>query len=121
MIGIYQDSFVDYLKDNLGGKIKVSSKNIITPCPWCEYKKDKDHYHMYISIEAPIFHCFHASCERGGNIRKLVTKIAGHDISESFVDKKAVEEARKRADVFEDKSAQKIKVILPEYGKTYTF
>jgi len=117
MIGIYQDNFVDYLKDNLGGKIKISSKNIIMPCPWCEFQQDKDHYHMYVSLEAPIFHCFHASCERGGNLRKLMRKIAGHDISDTFVDKKAAEEARKRAEVFEDKTVQKVKVKVPPLNK----
>ncbi|GAG02610.1 unnamed protein product, partial [marine sediment metagenome] len=61
MIGIYQDSFKQFLEDNLG-EVKETSKNFIVPCPWCELDEDKDHYHMYISTEAPIFHCFHASC-----------------------------------------------------------
>lgn len=115
MIGIYQDSFVDYLKDNLGNHIKVSSKNIIVPCPWCEYNQQKDHYHMYISLEAPIFHCFHASCERGGNLRKLLKRIAGHDISDTFVDKRTLEEARKQAQIF--KEVGQTKIILPELNK----
>ena len=117
MIGIYQDNFVDYLKKNLGENIKVSSKNIIMPCPWCEYPSDKDHYHMYVSLEAPIFHCFHATCERGGNLRKLMRKIAGHDISDTFVDKVAAAEARKRAEVFEDKTMEKVNVKIPPLNK----
>jgi len=115
MIGIYQDSFVEYLKDNLGDKIKITSKNIVVPCPWCEYKKEKSHYHMYISLEAPIFHCFHASCERGGTLRKLLKRIAGHDISDTFVDKKKFDELQKQSQVFTED--HKTKIILPELNK----
>ena len=87
MIGIYQDEFVDYLKNKLGDHIKTSSKNIICPCPWCEYGEDKNHYHMYISIEIPIFHCFHANCEQSGSLKKFLSKLEGHDISDEFIDK----------------------------------
>ena len=79
MIGIYQDSFKKYLEDNLG-EFKLTSKNIITKCPWCEYGQDKDHYHLYISLEAPIFHCFHGGCEKGGVLSKFLRKVAGHEI-----------------------------------------
>jgi len=113
MIGIYQDSFKQYLKDNLG-EVKMTTKNFIVPCPWCEYPRDKDHYHMYISIEAPIFHCFHASCEAKGNLRKFLRKIQGHDISNTFIDKKALEEAKKRQKVFEDKEVEQSDVIIPK-------
>jgi len=117
MIGIYQDNFIDYLKDNLGDHIKISAKNIITPCPWCEYKKEKDHYHMYISIEAPMFHCFHASCEQSGNLKKLLKKIEGHDISDVFVDKKRLEELSKRREIFIDKETESVKVFVPPLNK----
>ena len=116
MIGIYQDSFKQYLEDNLG-KVKTSSKNFIVPCPWCEYQQDKDHYHLYIALEAPIFHCFHASCGMGGNLRKLLRKIAGHDISDVFVDKKTMEEARRKAEVFKDKDSSKIVIRTPTLNK----
>lgn len=96
MIGIYQDDFIDYLKDNLGDKIKTTSKNIICPCPWCEYGQDKDHYHLYISLEIPIFHCFHAGCEQSGILRKFIKKIAGHDITDKFVDKEKISEMTKK-------------------------
>lgn len=86
MIGIYEDSFMDFLKNSLGEEIKISSTNIICKCPWCEYGKVKDHYHCYISLEAPIFHCFHAGCEKSGNIRKFIKKINGVDNSDNFVD-----------------------------------
>jgi hypothetical protein len=36
MIGIYQDSFKQYLEDNLG-EVKETSKNLIVACPWCEF------------------------------------------------------------------------------------
>jgi len=117
MIGIYQDSFGDYLEDKLGVKIKLSSKNIICPCPWCEYQKKKDHYHMYISLEAPIFHCFHASCEQSGTLRKFLKRLEGHDISETFVDKRQFEEITKKRDIFVDKEEETIKISLPKLNR----
>lgn len=110
MIGIYQDDFLEFLKQNLGEPIKITGKNIIVRCPWCEYQKEKDHYHMYISIEAPIFHCFHASCEQSGLLPKLVKRIQGHDISDSFIDKTKVDEYSKKRDVLVDKD-EKLKGI----------
>ena len=89
MIGIYQDSFKKYLEDNLGS-VRETSKNLIVPCPFCEYGKDKDHYHLYISLEVPIFHCFHGGCEVGGVLGKLMRKIAGHDVSDAFIDKEVI-------------------------------
>lgn len=117
MIGIYQDNFIDYLKDNLGDHIKVSAKNIICPCPFCEYQKEKDHYHMYISLEAPMFHCFHASCEQSGNLKKFLKKIEGHDISDVFVDKKRLEELSKQREIFVDKEKESFKVMIPPLNK----
>jgi hypothetical protein len=118
MIGIYQDSFVDYLKNKLGASnIKTSSKNIIAPCPWCEYNEDKKHYHLYISLDAPIFHCFHASCEKSGNIKKLLRFMEGHDISDKFVDKEALNEASKKQHVFKDNEVVQKRIILPPLNK----
>lgn len=113
MIGIYQDSFKQFLIDNLG-EVKMTSKNFIVPCPYCEYPQEKDHYHMYISMEAPIFHCFHATCEQKGNLRKLLRKIQGHDISDAFVDKKALDQAKIRKQVFEDKEVEQHDLIIPK-------
>lgn len=111
MIGIYHDDFVTYLKDNLGDPIKTTSKNIVVRCPWCEYNKESGHYHLYISLEAPIFHCFHASCEQRGTIKKLLKKIQGHDISEKFVSRDALNNFSKQ-NVF--KPEEKKKVIIPK-------
>ena len=36
MIGVYRDSFIDMLKETLGEPIKITNKNIICRCPWCE-------------------------------------------------------------------------------------
>jgi len=113
MIGIYQDSFVDYLRDMLGDHIKTSSKNIITPCPFCELGKEKSHYHMYISLEAPIFHCFKGECEESGNLRKLLKRIEGRDISKQFIDQKKLEEFSQRREVFVDKEKEIHKIFLP--------
>ena len=112
MIGIYQDSFIDYLEDKLGNT-KTSAKNIILPCPWCEYQKTKHHYHMYISLEAPIFHCFHANCEQSGTLRKFLKRLEGHDISEKFVDKKQFEEIKRKSEVFVDKEQDKLHIKMP--------
>jgi hypothetical protein len=108
MIGIYQDSFKKYLEDNLG-EFKLTSKNIITKCPWCEYGQEKDHYHLYISLEAPIFHCFHGGCEKGGVLSKFLRKVAGHDNSETFVDRTQAKEI-KTSRVFKEISEPTIKM-----------
>jgi hypothetical protein len=113
MIGIYQDSFVDYLTKHLGS-VKTSSKNLIIPCPWCEFGEKKDHYHLYISLEAPIFHCFHADCEKSGLLGKLLKHLEGHDISDSFVDKKILEQARTKKNIFENLEKGRKELILPE-------
>jgi len=110
LIGIYQDSFKQYLEDNLG-EFKLSVRNIITKCPWCEFGQEKDHYHLYISLEAPIFHCFHAGCEKGGKLNKFLSKIAGHDVSDAFIDKEKVAEYKSKK-VFEQKTGTQ--VILPK-------
>jgi hypothetical protein len=110
LIGIYQDSFKKYLEDNLG-EFKLTSKNIITKCPWCEFGQDKDHYHLYISLEAPIFHCFHGGCEKGGVLSKFLRKVAGHDNSDTFVDKNKAKEIKVQK-VFKEKSEPRI--ILPK-------
>jgi len=113
MIGIYQDDFIDYLRDNLGDHIKTTSKNIIIPCPWCEYGQEKDHYHLYIGLDAPIFHCFHGGCEIGGILSKLMRKIAGHDVSDAFIDKDRVKEYEKLKNVFVEKDEKLKGIKLP--------
>jgi hypothetical protein len=114
MIGIYQDEFIDYLKANFGeNKVKLSSKNIIISCPWCEYQKDKQHYHLHIALEAPMFHCFWSTCEESGNLKKLIRKIEGHDISSNFVDKEKLKEYRKKQ-VFIDKDEKRQYIKVPQ-------
>jgi hypothetical protein len=110
LIGIYQNSFKKYLEDNLS-EVKETSKNLIVACPWCEYGETKDHYHLYISLEAPIFHCFHGGCEIGGVLGKFMKKVAGHDNSDTFVDKTKIVEAKSQ-NVFKDKTQSK--VIIPK-------
>ena len=72
MIGIYQDSFVEYLRETLGDPIQVKTKSIICRCPWCEFGEEKNHYHLWISTESPIFNCFH--CNDGHGIIKNLIK-----------------------------------------------
>jgi hypothetical protein len=119
MIGIYLDEFRDYLKDALG-HIKITNRNIIVPCPFCEYQKEKSHYHLYIALDAPIFHCFHAGCEESGILKKLIQRIEGHDISESFIDADKLKEFRKKRDVFVDQDEKLQKIFLPDL-KTYKY
>lgn len=115
MIGIYQDSFVDYLKNKVGdNRVKVTSKNIIMPCPYCEFNaQDKDHYHMYVSIEVPIFHCFHANCEKSGTLKKLLKTLEGHDISDQFVDKDLLKESITKREIFDDHEVKQRKIYVP--------
>ena len=113
---IYQESFIQFLKERLGDPVSVKSKNIICKCPWCEYGKKKDHYHMYISTEAPIFHCFHAGCGQSGVISKLIKKIEGKDLSETFVIKEKIQENIKEKVKF-TKSVD-IKYTLPTIDET---
>ncbi len=121
MIGIYQDDFIDYLKDNLGVEPKTTNKNIIVPCPWCEYGQEKDHYHLYIGLDAPIFHCFHGGCEVGGVLSKFMRKVAGHDVSDAFIDKEKVKEYEKLKNVFVEKDEKLKGIKLPEVKpKMYT-
>jgi hypothetical protein len=111
MIGIYKDSFLTFLKDN-SHDVTTSRKNIIMPCPWCELNERKKYYKLYISLELPIFHCFRASCEQSGNIKKLVQKISGSSDTDQYVDPDAFSNLNK-PNVFEDKEEQNLSYILP--------
>lgn len=88
MIGIYNDDFIKFLNDYCGKEnVKIKSSNIIIPCPWCEYRMNKKHYHLWISTDIPIFNCFHSGCPmKSGIIPQLVKKITGVDMSNKFVD-----------------------------------
>jgi len=114
MIGIYQDNFIDYLNKS-GLHPKVNNKNIIISCPFCELGQKKDHYHLHISKEIPIFHCFQSECEKKGTLRKLLTAIEGHDISTKFIDKVTLENFKQKRNVFTDDNVQ-TKVFLPQLG-----
>ena len=114
MIGIYDDKFVQYLRDNIGDPIKTTSKNIVCRCPWCEYGKTKSHYHLYISLEAPIFHCFFGSCNEGGVLAKLLKKIEGKDISSKFVDEEKIKEnVKKRISLTYERVEKQKELIVP--------
>lgn len=114
MIGIYNDSFINYLKQYLGESIKITSKNLICACPFCgEHTQVKSHYHLYISIEAPIFHCFNASCEASGSISKLCKKLEGKDVSEKYIDKEKIKELQKN-NIKLSIPKEKKKLIIPE-------
>ena len=119
MIGIYQDGFVDYLKSYLGDRVKTSGKNIIAPCPYCgEHKQNKKHYHLFISKQAPCFHCFHSDCLTSGSIKKLCEKLEGKDSSEKYIDKEKIKEIQKH-DVKLSLPVEKKKIYLPDLREDY--
>jgi hypothetical protein len=115
MIGIYSDSFLDDLKSLFGDEnIKIKSHNLIVPCPWCEVGQKKEHYHLYISLEIPIFNCFHAGCKEGhGFIGKFVKKLLGFDGTDRYVDKNNIKEILKKTSVVKP-SHQPKRFIIPE-------
>lgn len=112
MIGIYQDSFKDFLEENLDGKIKTNARNIICKCPWCDYGKKTSKDHLYISLEIPIFHCFRASCNAKGHVGKLISKITGSDISDNFIDKEKIKKPTQKIECTTDQ--KKKQIILPK-------
>ncbi|MCK5605178.1 hypothetical protein KAR91_25025 [Candidatus Pacearchaeota archaeon] len=114
MIGIYQDNFVDYLKENLGGVVKITHKNIVCRCPWCEVGKERSHYHLWIGLNAPIFKCFGPGCDQKGVVTKVFRKISGDDKTDVFVDKDKVKEYVKQKVAFDRNVFQQIQVSLPE-------
>lgn len=109
---IYNENFIPFIKEVLGDPINITSKNIICRCPWCEYGKEKDHYHLYISLEAPIFHCFHANCEEGGFIGKFLTKLDGYDSSDKYIDKERIKKFKKVN--LESNKIKDLNIILPK-------
>ena len=102
MIGIYNDSFLDFLRKNLGDPIKITSGNIICRCPWCEYNLVKKHYHCYISLKSPIFNCFFAECGAHGTVSKLVKKIRGTSLYKNeFFDSEKIKYDHKQSVKFD--------------------
>lgn len=111
MIGIYQDSFKDYLEENLGAPVRITAKNIVGRCPFCADRHvGKDHKHLYISLEAPIFNCFQAGCPAKGTISKLIKKLHGSDVTNRFVDKELIKEISKKNSIFKPDTVRQIKL-----------
>lgn len=116
MIGIYQDEIINYLKDNLGGSVSTNSKNIICRCPWCENEKSTTgHYHLWISIDTPIFHCFY--CQKSGIIKKLFEKIEGKDKSTQYVDNSKIKDSIKRKINFTKVVDKKREILIPKINE----
>jgi len=86
MIGIYQDSFGDFIEEHLG-EYKVTSTNIVCKCPWCDsQKRDSSKNHLYIALDKPIFNCFRAGCGKSGTIRKFIKNISGTYVQDKYID-----------------------------------
>ena len=91
-LGIYNQDFLNYLEDNLGDPhpIKHNIKDIVCCCPWCDVGTQTSKPHLWISKEAPIYHCFRAACNKSGFIGHLTKAISGNDKSDGFVDKEKI-------------------------------
>jgi hypothetical protein len=112
MLGIYNDEFEKLIKDTLG-VFKPTINNIITRCPWCELKEDKDHYHLYISLNLPIFHCFRARCPKAsGTITQLIRKLTNIDDPDIFINKKELE--KKKLDLAKPEVIKEKQFLLPK-------
>jgi hypothetical protein len=110
MTGIYNDSFIKYLKKNLG-HVKIRGNSIVVMCPWCEINKTKKHYHLYIYLDYPTFKCFFAGCEKKGHVSQLIKKIEGTDtLTKEFIDETKIKRNPKSRSVIEDSSIIKIKI-----------
>lgn len=98
---IYSEEFVELLKRKLK-YIKENARNIIVPCPWCESEneiggnKRRGHYHLYISKEVPVFHCFKAGCSVGGHVSRLISKLKTDFRLEDFVDLEEVQKQKQK-------------------------
>ena len=110
--GIYTDLFIKLLKDNLGQEnVKITASEIIVPCPFCETNISRKHFHMYISLEAPVFHCFYAGCHQKGVISRLIRKIVGESSIDKYIDDKEILN-KKEIKVLEH--AEKRNIVIPE-------
>jgi len=109
MIGIYEDSFEDFLRDHVGNALKITPSNIIMRCPWCEWDEgDKKHYHLHISTRGPIFNCVRAECNHSGMLSKLFKQLTGsaRDLTK-YVDKEVLKNS---IEIKKDKSIDHLKL-----------
>lgn len=114
MIGIYQDSFGEYIEEHIG-KYKVTNNNIICKCPWCDYvMKSSTKNHLYISLEKPIFHCFRAGCGKSGTIKKFIKKISGTYLRNTYIDEKEFRNKNGSLDTSKSKLKSERKFIIPK-------
>jgi len=75
----YKDEFIDFLKLKSDVVDTASSgTEIVIKCPSCESKSKKNHGHLYIGINEPLFNCF--KCPFSGPVKKLITALNGDDI-----------------------------------------
>lgn len=113
MIGIYDDSFVSYLRETLRCEPKIRTKNIVVRCPWCELR-DKKEYNLWISTEAPIFKCFSGGCGKKGLLKQVFTVLNGTDILSRFVDEETQRNIVKQNIIeIRNKTTEVSKIHLP--------
>jgi len=111
-IGIYNDNFLSFLESNLGS-IKTNPKNIIVPCPWCDINKpNRTKNRLWIAIDAPMFHCFRAGCEKSGSTWSLIKALSGN--GDVYIDKEKIKEFVKQKVDFTRNTVKKIEVQYPE-------
>ena len=113
MIGIYNEGFLEYLKENLGEPVKTNPKNIICPCPWCDVGRVTSKPHLWISLESPIFNCFRAGCGHSGVISKLLRNIEGTDTSITYVNKERMQSFAKQTLTLKRNILRPKKLLVP--------
>lgn len=80
---IYNKNFIEFLKEKTGlAYYNGPRTEIITRCPKCEPDSKKNHGHLYISCQDPLFNCF--KCEYSGIVSKLIVLLNGD--SKHFID-----------------------------------
>jgi len=88
---IYSDVFVDFLKDKTGlGYFNGPHSEIICRCPWCEPESTKNHGHLYVDVEDPIFFCHR--CQQSGLVSKLIQVLSGE--VEIYIDPEILKKGR---------------------------
>lgn len=118
-IGIYNDGFLEYLRQNLGDPIKTNPKNIICNCPWCDVGRVTSKPHLWISLETPIFHCFRGDCNKSGLVKKLISKIEGNDNADNFINKDKIKQYQTERIRFKKNIFKPKEIVLPELREDF--
>lgn len=118
---IYDKQFVEFLNEYLS-PVRETTTEFICRCPYCEDGLDKDHYHLYISKDIPVWNCFH--CVEKGHIKKLIKDVKGESFTNYYdenklkrdtSDKKEIKKTLYVPDLIENSFKLKSKYILDRF------